>query len=319
MEYTGIGLLGTRYQLNRELTDEECQMQLKQKEHLDVKPLYETCVTHLNSIYLESVDRYFAWRGALSFFGGLFFLVGVYFGLSALRLEIDRQGSFYFFILDVILFGGISAMGAWMASPECFTYTYFPIRLNRRNRKIYVFRPGRPSRSILVVDWDKVFFTLGRCNVGIVPGQEWDIRGHVLADDRKTVIDTFAFAPHHIEQDVLNQKALHRHWEFLRRYMEEGPKEAYETVQICVPVDKKRPSLRLALNLQYMNWYGDGGLAVFVLLSPIWFLFILARWLGDFTNRTPVWPKEMEDDFTIEPSDPYVRDASLNKPNVWPL
>ena len=315
MEFTGIGFPGTRYALNRELTDEERKMQLKQKERLDVKPLYETCVTHMNSTYLESVDRYFAWRGVLSLFGYALFLLGSIGFVAFMTLP----QSVLILAFPFISLLGIAVVGAWIASYENFTYSYFPILLNRKNRMVYVFRPGRPSRPILVVDWNRVFFTLGRCNVGVVPGQFWDIRGHVLADDGKTVLDTFSFKPFQIEGDVINQKALHRHWEFLRRYMEEGPKEAFETVQICVPVDKKRLSLRLDLNLQYMNWYGQGGLVIFLLLSPIWALVILARWLADFTNRKPVWPQDMQDAFKVEPGDPYVRDAGLNKPNAWPL
>ena len=55
----------------------------------------------------------------------------------------------------------------WIALQESFTYTHFPIRLDRRNRKVHVFRPGRPGKANLEVDWDKLFFTLGRCNVGM--------------------------------------------------------------------------------------------------------------------------------------------------------
>ncbi|ENT6843893.1 DUF6708 domain-containing protein, partial [Enterobacter kobei] len=47
--------------------------------------------------------------------------------------------------------------------------------------------------------------------------KDYYISGHVLADDNETVIDTFCLPATHSDR-----KQLERHWEFVRRYMEEG-------------------------------------------------------------------------------------------------
>ncbi len=206
----------------------------------------------------------------------------------------------------------ITLLGAWLSSPEFLTCTHFPIRLNRKTHKVYVFRPGRPNKPILVADWDKLFFTLGRCNKGVEPGQNWDIRGHVLAGDGKTVLDTFAFSMYWNEGDL---EGLRAHWEFLRRYMEDGPQEAYKLVQVCLPIAEHRETLRFALNRFYLNF--KGGLWLWIMLLPFWLLCVLGRWVAGLTCRTPVWPADIEAACRIEPNDPYVKNASMNPPNAW--
>ena len=65
----------------------------------------------------------------------------------------------------------------------------------------------------------------------------WDIRGLILDQDGVTVKETFAFciATSRIEN-------AYSHWEFLRRYMEEGPQAVLDAVLYCMPVDGKRES-----------------------------------------------------------------------------
>ena len=54
------------YRRNRELTNDERAMQLRQKQRLDIAPIYQLAVIRLNSAFLDSVDRYYAWRGVLA-------------------------------------------------------------------------------------------------------------------------------------------------------------------------------------------------------------------------------------------------------------
>jgi hypothetical protein len=55
-----------KYPVNRLLTEQERAQQLKQTERLHIAPLYQLCVIKLNSTYLESVDKWFAWKGVLT-------------------------------------------------------------------------------------------------------------------------------------------------------------------------------------------------------------------------------------------------------------
>lgn len=319
MDYTG--LIHKDYKFNRELTAEERKHQLKQKQRLESTPCYDLSVVKLNSTYLDLVDRYYAWRGVLFLFMGgmlVMFLGMLSYGVAEISgrwpLYTDEQqtGLLGLGVFLLVTFGPLFAFLVWVTLKESFTHTYFPIRLNRRNRKVYVFRPGRPGKPILTADWDKLFFTLSPCRKGAVPGQNWDIRGHVLADDGKTVLDTFALSVHMDESGI---EGLREFWEFVRRYMEEGPQEAHKLVEVCMPLENKRESLAFAYQRFSMNFY-PGGRWLWLMLYPLWLLCILGRWIAGLTCRPPVWPAEIEAQCSIEPGDPYVRDASMNPPDV---
>nr|WP_241183978.1 DUF6708 domain-containing protein [Klebsiella michiganensis] len=67
--------------------------------------------------------------------------------------------------------------------------------------------------------WDDIFFTTGDCvTYKLTKRKNYDIRGHVLAEDRKTVLKTFT-----LSVSAPRREDLYRNWEFVRRYMEEGP------------------------------------------------------------------------------------------------
>ena len=319
MDYTG--LIHKDYRFNRELTEEERERQLRQKERLDIETHYGLSVVKMSGTYLELVDRYYEWRGVLfTFMSALIAVFGIAY-LSIIAIAIGRaddpaHANDWLGVLIVsVLWLPIMGLMMWVALKESFTHTYFPIRLNRRNRKVYVFRPGRPGKPILTADWDKLFFTLGRCRRGMEPGQNWDVRGHVLADDGKTVLDTFALSPSYMPESEDGIQALKGHWEFVRRYMEENPKETSQRVEMCVPIDGTRESLAFGRQRFHGNFY-PSGLWAWYLLYPLWQLCILGRWIAGLTCRPPVWPAEIEAQCRIEPGDPYARDASMNPPDV---
>ena len=130
-------------------TDEEHELQLKQKVRLDIEPGHDQCVIRTNSTFLESVDRYYAWRRATASLGLLILAMGILFGVDAVYIDVTSNSSAtWLVVLDVLFFGSICAVAMWIQKAEVFTYTHFPIRLNRKNRKVYVFRPGRPNKPI---------------------------------------------------------------------------------------------------------------------------------------------------------------------------
>jgi hypothetical protein len=316
VEYTGLGIIGTRYKLNRELTEEERNFQLHQKRRLELNPVYELCVVRMNGTFLESVDRFYRWRGFQLVVAVPSLVIFTYFYLlmmntsmsgypEAVRHVSMSESLWFMAYLNGMALPTIGFL-VWMALQESFTYTHFPIRLNRKNRKVYVFRPARPNKPILVADWDKLFFTLGRCN----SRQEWDIRAHVLADDRKTVLDTFSFSYFSTSQD-----RVRAHWEFLRRYMEDGPQEAFQQVEVCMPIAEHRETLRFSLNRFYVNFVG--AFSLWLGMLPIWLACILGRWLAGLTCRTPVWPADIEAACHIEPNDPFVKDEHMNPADMW--
>ncbi|WP_413496483.1 DUF6708 domain-containing protein, partial [Morganella psychrotolerans] len=91
--------------------------------------------------------------------------------------------------------------------------THYPIRFNRKTRMVYAFRT---DGTIISAPWDTIYFTsgLGRFKA---PTEGYYLSGHILSDDKKTIIDTFCLP----ESDIYKEDLI-PHWEFIRRYMEEG-------------------------------------------------------------------------------------------------
>lgn len=323
MDYVG---LIQKFKINRELTEEERANQLKQKQRLDVKPIYELAVTKLNSTFLESVDKFYGWKGFVSavtlsiigIFGYFYawilqmFLVAPIFPAdSAYRMHFDPNGiraapQFVSALGITALWLPLLVLAIWCLRKESFAYTHYPIRLNRKNRTVYVFRL---NGSVLAAKWDDLFFSLGR-GARLSHKREWDIRGHVLADDRKTVLETFVFSVHSDDQDFVR-----RHWEFLRRYMKDGPKDAVALVQIFSAVADQRETTKLGFYRMWAN-LGFGtilGFFTLPLVLPLW----LGRVFAMRTSKVPVWPAEVQAACVIEPGDPYERDERNNPPDMF--
>lgn len=305
MEYSG---LLWPYKVNRLLEDEERSLQLDKGRTSSETPRYQLSVIKINSTYLESVDKYFGWKGGW-FLMGTISLVIMVVGYSLLLLvpieNSSSSDSIYFVAFVSMLFIPLISFFAWQLKKEAFAWTHYPIRLNRKNRTLYVFRT---NGTILTAPWDKVFFCLGKGgNWGGI--QNWDIRGHVLADDGKTVKETFAFS-----YDSPSQQHVKDHWEFLRRYMEEGPQSVYDQIEFCMPVDGKRESFRAGLERIYANFAGFP--VIYYLMWPFNFLWGCARWISMHTCKVPVWPPEIEAVCPVDPNDPYIKDARINPPDL---
>ena len=210
----------------------------------------------------------------------------------------------------------------WMLRKESFAYTHYPMRFNRKTRQVHVFRT---DGTVLTTPWDSLFFTLG-----CPPLRDfWEVRAHVLAADCKTVIETFPLSyfgtmtpldmkPQYVVQGVPRYRAddyIRGHWEFIRRYMEEGPETVTRSIQFCMPIDRNRESFRNGLGRVFANFAG-APLLLFLLMVPFNFVVGLFRYFAMQTSRIPVWPKEIEDACSVEPDDPYAIHGAPNGDRV---
>ena len=312
MEYTG---LINKYKVNRPLTEEECRSRLDPAKRLEVSPNYFSSTIRMNSCYLEVADKYYGWKGALTFVTsalmviclGMTWIFADIFFVDGLMGNADERAT------NMLLGGGplllsiaMTSALIWLIARECFRFTHYPIRLQRDLRMVHVFRL---DGSVLSVPWDKVFFAVGRGNrpFGI---QTWDVRGHVLGDDGVTVMETFCFALAWPEKEE-----LYRYWEYVRRYMEEGAAAIVPYTLAYLPISGQRETwlfglLRLALNL-------PGQTFVQLILSPALLLFSFARWFAMRSCRIPIWPKHIEDVCVVDAGDPFAKDASSNAYRLW--
>lgn len=306
MEYTGLLV---KYPTQRELTEQERKDRLKQTQRLEVQPLHQLAVIKMNSTYLESVDRFFAWKGLMTLVSvsilAIMLYLPVVIGWDLVTGRSDETSDPWFFFWTSLLMPlPLVLLSMWLLRKDAFQYTHYPIRLNRKNRTVYAFRT---NGTVLKAKWDELFFTLGYAPAW----KEWDIRAHVLAADKKTVLDTFAFS---VVESGQSKHLLKAHWEFLRRYVEDGPEDLVERVQFYVPVNGRKESF----------WYGWSRTGANFAASPVAYwtmwpatlLIGVFRWAAVCTSKTPAWPPDVEDESQVQPGDPYIRDATVNPPEL---
>ncbi|WP_175909772.1 DUF6708 domain-containing protein [Burkholderia sp. BCC1640] len=301
MDYTG--LYAKKYSINRKLTNEERSNQFHQKKRLDISPFYNISVVEMNSTYLECVDRWFIYRGTMA----AFCLIGMVIPVFAFFIPLFSRVGLEFISLSIFLGVWIPywIFMAWMLSRETFSWTYFPLRFNYKKGMVYVFRR---NGTVLKEKWGDIFFTLGRCE-RMVGRQNWDIRGHVLDKDGETVLETFA-----LPGDTVLVEQLEHCWEFIRRYMEEGPASVYRDVYWCHDIAERRE--KYTAGLRYMFFSLNGQPIGQILLSPVFFVASLGRWFAMRTSKIPKWPAEIEAECAVDAFDPYLRDASRNPEKV---
>lgn len=302
MEYTG---LVRKYPVSRPLASREYELQLGKKLRLDTEPAYQLSVIRTNSTYIELVDKYYGWKGLITSVALVGNAILLWMLAEMTIVSVTIPGRFEkdwpFLLLMYAIASPVIAHCVWALRKEAFAYTHYPIRFNRKTRMVYVFRL---DGTVLSVPWDEVFFCLGA-----LPQTRWEIQGHVLAEDGKTVCETFAAFPQ-TALGAIERGQLLRHWEFIRRYMEEGPRDAYERARVCLPIATQREPI--AFGFHRMHVEAGTNVALSLAFAVMALVTLPGRWFAMRTSKIPVWPHEIENACRVAPGDPYVRDASMN-------
>jgi len=311
MNYTG---LYTAHKLNRPLTDQEKNGRFYQGKRRRVNTINdEASVIRMNSTNLETVCKYYSGTGVssslifvLSF--SIFVMVAYGFGYATIETVYGNR--------NFPLIGGFIALAFTAAIEfflirllikEWFRKTHYPIRFNRRNQMVYVYKV---SGEILSVPWKDILFTpaksLGRTS-------EWGIDGHILAEDGETVIDTFSLAV----SLTAGKKLLGEYWEFIRCYMEEDcVQELSEFVTLCPPVEKKKEGY--IFGLQYLMKMNSRLEWIFLpVMFPLDLLASFSRYIAMRTSKIPQWPQEVLDACQPEHDDPIDVSAANNPKHLW--
>lgn len=303
MDSTG---LFKKFASGRVLTDAEKAHRLLQKKRLDTDPHYQLSVIEMNSTYLESVDKWYGFRGSITAVSLIIMLMVMGFYAALVHVSLNRSPTevhaddAFVLIFVACLALPLLAFTSWMLFKDSFGYTHYPLRFNRRTRTVHVFRP---DASVLSVPWDAVVFTLSMT----APVQNmWNIMGHVLDKDGVTVRESFALsvsetgAPEGLE-------LLRSHWEFVRRYMEEGPEAVTGQVQFCLPIAKQRESFMFGLHRLMANSSTNAFyLWPIVIMSMAFDLLIVPfRFFAMRTSKIPVWTPEVQAQSVVAQDDPF--------------
>ncbi|MEX3241993.1 DUF6708 domain-containing protein [Serratia quinivorans] len=304
MDYTG---LVSKFKNNRPLSDFERKHHLKQETQLDIPLLAQLCVVKMDSNILVSVDRWFGWRGFCALIGLIGVIIGgygvIYFISIIFTDDIsNNNGLLVSVFICITMFVGLTGIGFWLTSKEMFCWTYYPIILDRKNRKLHVFRL---NGTIMTESWDNVYFTIGRTK-GAFGILYWDVRGLLFYEDGVTIRETFSFSI--VTGNIEN---AYSHWEFLRRYMEFGPQSVLDVVLFCMPVDGKRESFAVSKERIFAN-DAHGPSFIYLTMIPFNYVHAVVRWAVMQTSKIPIFPLEIEVTFRPDPDDKYTRDATMN-------
>ncbi|MDI1258276.1 DUF6708 domain-containing protein [Aquabacterium sp.] len=282
MEYSGLTI---KYPVNRPLTDLDRERQLHQKRKLEVPLIYQLGVIQVDEAGLELVDKYYALKGAMTTVMLVPVAMVLLFLGAVTGFSLTTPGRMVQDWPVLLAMYGMLAPVLWVMNwgfrKESFAYTHYPIRLDRITRMVHVFRL---NGTVLSVPWDDIFFCTDTGQ-----GGAWNIRGHVLAEDRVTVLETFALSPtagktaHHIMLSF---------WEMVRGYMEDGPQAAIALAQVLLPIEKERESFAFGFHRMHAVASGESTPLVLVwgFISAV---FAPGRWLAMRTSKIPQWPAEV--------------------------
>lgn len=271
-------------------------------------------VVRLNSTYLELVDKGYFLRGGGTLFAGIMF--GITFVASILWPLFD-----YLFLggekhaawgvlvtVWILIFLPLSWFSYKFLISEIFSWTYYPLRFNRKNQMIYMFQD---RDQVLAVSWKDIEFVRG--DNSNKRGSR-SIFGCVVGDDGETVTHVI---PLPVREG--NEEALTAFWEFIRCYMEEEDclDDLADVVSYCIPVEKQKEGWLFGLLYMARTTAGKLSLVVNIPVYPVILVISIVRWVVMQTSKIPVWPAEIVAACQIDPNDPVSVGVENNRPQLW--
>ncbi|MCA3176061.1 MAG: hypothetical protein ING36_11080, partial [Burkholderiales bacterium] len=192
MDYSGLVFA---YRGNRPLTEEEQSQHLSVHDRVEGEVIYQGICTEFNSTYMEVIDKYYGWKGWLSMWMLLIAIFFSYALASTFFSSIENwqslsEESKRIKMVDILwvscLFLPIVIFCLFLLKKELFTLTHYPVRLNRKTRRVHVMML---NGEVLSVPWGEVYWHIGRGGQSALA--LGSVRGHVLSEDGQTVLKTF--------------------------------------------------------------------------------------------------------------------------------
>nr|WP_254367223.1 DUF6708 domain-containing protein [Paraburkholderia sp. NMBU_R16] len=196
----------------------------------------------------------------------------------------------------------LCALAIWALTRDCFGYTRNPIRLNRINRTIYVFRRNGPG-GVLAVPWDRAFFYVERRQRAALSRTATRLIRCFVLNDRGHVVDTFSMGRRielaFDEDTAAGQQAmdvLYQNFEYYRRFMDEGPSSVPPVAELL----STEVSFRNSLKMQFQDVpdiVNSGHPLLWLLLAMTALPSLIQatmHYLAQLTCRDSVWPEAVE-------------------------
>jgi hypothetical protein len=292
--------------LRRQLTDEEKSRQLKVDVPVSNKMKTDYSVFGMNDTWLDTINAAYVQRGILTY-GCIFVLAigAIIIGTAIWAISNPPPNTYgaelvlaMAFMVCYLLFGvGVVFVSFWGLHQENFNWTRIPIGFSRQTRMVHAFR-GAGSKGVISVPWDKAFFFIEQRPMDpISRAIPYGLRCHVL-DGKGCVTQSFSVGRRVFTLDdetTENGRSivheLNDQFEFIRRYMEDGPCAVPAPDLVTTEV-----SLSNSWKLVFRDdkaLLAEGNVLVSSLvrvLRPFKILIALLHYIGMRTSREPVWP-----------------------------
>ena len=314
---TGRGKKRTYNTIGETYHTENPQHELSPYQRLNYPLRPQRTVVQFNSTYMELVDMWEFSRGEIVW-SQLVILSVALFGLGTCNymvfLEVNRNGIGFFIVflcvMIAIIFGMVYVLLRRL-SRELFTYTYFPIRFNRKNGKVYVIGA---DKKVETYDWKNL-----NIHMDADVNAPWDVRCCDV-NGNGIIQRTFSLPFRYLSVD----EALYGHFEFVNRYMsaknDSELTEVVSSIRHIFPVHQRKETFKESVqrslfdyHYQFMDIeYPEQSIRLdwlFVINIPFWFLKLLGRRASVLTSKTPHFPSEVEAQCDVDPNDKF----DLNK------
>lgn len=308
----------TYHTIGEEYSAEATEFKLVPYQHYDYPLRPQRTVVQFNSTYMELVDRWESSRGNLTWIQTLALLIGLsgagvcllIFYESLTKVNVPIWVFFFLPLMFLVFSGGVYGV-LWLLSRELFTYTYFPIRFNRKNGKVYVMGA---NKQVETYDWHAL-----KIHMQTDANAPWDVRCCDV-DDKGIIQRTFSLSFRYRRV----HKVLYGHFEFVNRYMsaktDEELEEVASSIRYLFPIHQRKETFKESVQrslLEYHNDFDDIEYPektlqkdwTFMINIPFWFLKLLGRRASVLTSKTPHFPSDVEVQCQIDPNDKF----DLNK------
>ena len=181
---------------------------------------------------------------------------------------------------------------------ESLTARRIIVRFNRITRKVYLLRPKHLG-GILILDWDKTEVLMDK-SMSELEGTGGFV---VLVWDKGDGVDLQGTPTDHLEMTFVgkptrNASELLAFWEYIRRYMEDGPAAAPAPQKLLTKFPWPWLSLKAAWGLD-TRFLRHTGLWVFVVINililPAILIHATGHWLSLLLCYEPQFPRVIEE------------------------